>query len=171
VAISTDTGGFVYANTTSRTHAVAAALMNTGIDYRAVNKVFFRTKSRKRMQLEAAMLEGCEFLDGGRTAVLALPLELMEQLQAGEGDAEDVSSLGPQIEGVDCAVTLRQLREDVWKVSLRTGPRINATEVCRQLGGGGHAAAAGATMEGVDFPEARRRVLEAVASAAPDFQG
>ena len=56
VAVSTDTGCFAYANTTPRTHQVAAALMDTGIDYRTVNKVFFRTKSRKRMQLEGSML-------------------------------------------------------------------------------------------------------------------
>ncbi len=29
----------------------------------------------------------------------------MEQFQATESDAEDLSALGPQIEGVDCAVT------------------------------------------------------------------
>lgn len=51
--------------------------------------------------------------------------------------AEDLSALGPQIEGVDCAITMRELRPDVWKMSLRTGPRINATEACRLLGGGG----------------------------------
>ena len=57
LAVSTDTGCFVYTNTTANTHRVAAALMDTGIDFRTVNRVFFRTKSRKRMQLEGAMLD------------------------------------------------------------------------------------------------------------------
>lgn len=61
VAVSTDTGCFAYANTTAQTHAVAAALLRTGIDYQTVNKVFFRTKSRRRMQLEAAILNDCTF--------------------------------------------------------------------------------------------------------------
>ena len=61
VAVSTDTGCFAYANTTAHTHAVAAALLRTGIDYKTVNKVFFRTKTRKRMQLEGAMLTQAEF--------------------------------------------------------------------------------------------------------------
>ena len=43
VAISTDTGCFAYNTTPAQTHAVAAALMRTGIDYKTVNKVFFRT--------------------------------------------------------------------------------------------------------------------------------
>lgn len=140
VAISTDTGGFIYSNVTAATHRAAAELMDTGIDYRAVNKLFFQTKSRVRMQLEAAMLAEAKFYDNNRTAVLSVPRSLLEKFHATESDAEDLSALGPQIQGVDCAVTMRELGDGVWKFSLRTGERVNATEVCRLLGGGGHAA-------------------------------
>lgn len=168
VAVSTDCGCFAYGNTTAQTHAVAAALLQTGIDFQAVNKTFFRTKSRKRLALEAAMLSGIEYHDQDRVAVLAVPLSLIVQVQATETDAEDLSALGGQIEGVDCAVTMRELRPDVWKFSLRTGPRVNATRACALLGGGGHAAAAGCTVE-APFQEAKRRMLEAIAQTAPDF--
>ena len=168
VAVSTDCGCFAYGNTTAQTHAVAAALLQTGIDFQAVNKTFFRTKSRKRLALEAAMLSGIEYHDQDRVAVLAAPLSLIAQVQATETDAEDLSALGGQIEGVDCAVTMRELRPDVWKFSLRTGPRVNATRACALLGGGGHAAAAGCTVE-APFQEAKRRMLEAIAQTAPDF--
>ena len=170
VAISTDTGGFIYSNVTAETHRAAAALMETGIDYRTVNKRFFQTKSRVRMQLEAAMLADAKFYDSGRAAVLAVPLSLLERFHATENDAEDLSSLGPQIQGVDCAVTMRELRENVWKFSLRTGERVNATEVCRLLGGGGHARAAGATLEGVSRAEAEEKMLTAIARIVPDFK-
>ncbi|WP_298017051.1 bifunctional oligoribonuclease/PAP phosphatase NrnA [uncultured Dysosmobacter sp.] len=168
VAVSTDTGCFAYANTTAQTHAVAAALMRTGIDYQTVNKVFFRTKSRKRMQLEGAMLDTMEFYDRDRVAVLSVPMSLMERVQATESDAEDLSALGGQIEGVDCAVTMRELRPNVWKLSVRTGARINATNVCRMLGGGGHAAAAGCTVES-SWLDVKLRILDAIAQNAPDF--
>ena len=168
VAVSTDTGCFQYANTTADTHRVAAELMDTGIDYRAVNKVFFRTKTRKRLALEADMLSNMEFYDRGRVVFLMVPISLMERIQATESDAEDLSSLGGQIEGTDCAVTFRELRPDVWKLSVRTGDRINATEVCRELGGGGHAAAAGCTVE-APLAEVKARILSAIARHAPDF--
>ena len=168
VAVSTDTGCFVYNNTSAQTHAVAAALMRTGIDFKTVNKVFFRTKTRKRMQLEGAMLDTMEFFDRDRVAVLSVPISLMERVQATESDAEDLSALGGQIEGVDCAVTMRELRPDVWKMSVRTGTRINATNVCKILGGGGHAAAAGCTVE-ASWPEAKRQILAAIRCNAPDF--
>ena len=168
VAISTDCGCFAYNNTTARTHAVAAALLRTGIDFQAVNKTFFRTKTKKRLALEAAMLSEIEYHDRERVAVLAVPLSLLARVQATETDAEDLSALGGQIEGVDCAVTMRELRPGVWKFSLRTGPRVNATKACALLGGGGHAAAAGCTVE-APFAEAKGRMLEAIAQVVPDF--
>ena len=168
LAVSTDTGCFSYSNTTANTHRVAAALMDTGIDYRSLNKTFFRTKSRKRMQLEGSMLHTMELYDQDRVAVLSVPISLMEQLHAGESDAEELSSLGAQIEGVDCAITMRELQPDVWKFSLRTGSRVNATRVCQLLGGGGHAAAAGATVH-APWADAKRQMLDAVAKIAGDF--
>lgn len=168
LALSTDTGCFVYSNTTAGTHAIAAALMETGIDCKTVNKVFFRTKTKKRLRLEAAMLSDCRYYDQGRVAVLAVPLSLMQALQAGDSDAEDLSALGGQIEGVDCAVTMRERKPGLWKISVRTGPRVNATEVCRRLGGGGHAAAAGCAAEG-SREDVERKMLEAVAQTVPDF--
>lgn len=168
VAVSTDTGCFQYANTTANTHRTAAALMDTGIDYRSVNKVFFRTKTRKRLELEADMLSHMEFYDRGRVVLLFVPCSLMERVQATESDAEDLSALGGQIEGTDCAVTFRELRPDVWKLSVRTGDRVNATEVCRELGGGGHAAAAGCTVE-APLPAVKERLFAAIARHVPDF--
>lgn len=165
VAISTDTGCFAYSNTTAHTHNIAARLMETGIDYRDVNKKFFRTKSRKRMQLEAAMLNDCEFYDGDRIAVLSVPLDLIQRLEATESDAEDLAALGGQIQGVDCAVTMRELQPCVWKLSVRTGPRVNATEVCQKFGGGGHAAASGCKIKG-PREEAVRQILAAIREVA-----
>ena len=63
--------------------------------------------------------------------------------------------------GTDCGVTLRELEGGRVKISLSTGPRVNATAVCALLGGGGHAAAAGATISG-SMKEAKQAVLQAI---------
>ncbi len=162
-AVSTDTGCFVYANTTANTHRVAAALLDTGIDYFDVNKRHFRTKSRKRIALEADLLSNMEFFHGGKGVFMAASVELMERVEADESDAEDLSTLAGMVEGVDCGAVLRELRKDVWKLSLRTGAngRVNATEACRLLGGGGHAMAAGATIDGT-LQQVKEKILAAV---------
>ena len=116
------------------------------------------------------MMNDCLFYDQNRVAVLSVPQALMARFDATESDAEDLSALGPQIQGVDCAVTMRELGDGVWKFSLRTGERVNATEVCRLLGGGGHACAAGATLEGVTQAEAEGKMLNAIARIVPDFK-
>lgn len=123
VAVSTDTGCFVYSNTTARTHRIAAALMDCGIDAAPVNKALFRTKSRTRLAMEAWMAEWAEYYDHDRVVVMQIPLSLCLDYKATEADVEELSSLAALVEGTDCGVTLRELKDGRVKISLRTGPR------------------------------------------------
>ena len=161
VAVSTDTGCFVYANTTAHTHRVAAALMETGIAVAGVNKALFRTKSRTRLAMEAWMAEWAEYYDNDRVVIMQIPRSLCLDYKATEADVEELSSLAALVAGTDCGVTLRELEPGKVKISLRTGPRVNATKVCALLGGGGHAAAAGATLSAT-LSEAKQAVLQAI---------
>jgi len=165
VAVSTDTGCFVYTNVTANTHRVAAALMDTGIDYRAANKLHFRTKSKKRIALEGELLHTMEFYDDNRIVIIAVPQELRKRLELDEADMEDLAALGGVIEGTDCSVTMKETPDGAWKISLRTGPRVNATRACAQLGGGGHRAASGCVIEHTDFETAKKLILNAIATA------
>ena len=158
VAVSTDTGCFVYSNTSPATHAVAAALLATGIDFYPINRRHFRTRSFKRLQLESLLTAGMELLDEGQLAIVTLTLDMIAQVGAKEEDLDDISAFVGGVEGVHTGVTIRELRPGLCKISLRTEPgELNASAVCGKLGGGGHAAAAGATVEG--DPAYTRQVL------------
>ena len=162
VAVSTDCGCFAYGNTTGDTHRVAAALIDTGIPLAQLNKRHFRTKSLVRMRLESAIIEGMHLYDDGAIAVASIPLALLARLGAVERDVEDIAALLGQLEGVDTSVTIRELKPGKCKLSLRTDPaKLNATHVCAQLGGGGHAAASGATVDGT-VEEAEAAILTAI---------
>lgn len=160
VAIATDTGCFVYSNTTAQTHRIASELLGCGIDVGPVNKALFRTKSRTRLAMEARMVADMTLFDQDRVVVMTIPLSLRQEMHATEADIEELSSLAALVEGTDCGVTLRELRPGVIKISLRTGPRVDACAVCQKLGGGGHKAAAGATADGT-MDEVRSAVLRA----------
>ena len=160
IAVSTDTGCFVYANTTARTHRIAAELMELGIDVGPVNKALFRTKSPVRLAMEARMVADMELYDNGRVVVMSIPLSLCRELHAAESDVEELSSLAALVQGTDCGITLRELKPGKVKLSLRTGPRVDASAVCRVLGGGGHKGAAGATVEGT-MDDAKAAILRA----------
>ena len=163
LAISTDCGCFVYGNTTPTSHRIAADLMEYGDFAREINKRCFQTRSRKRMELESRLLQSARYYEDGKVAIGGISIQDMKEVQAGESDAEDLSSLLRQIEGVRAAATLRELAPNSWKLSLRTDPKyLNATETCALLGGGGHAAASGASQQGLDYEEMVERVLEAI---------
>lgn len=165
VAVSTDTGCFVYSNVTADTHRVAAALIDTGIDFRTVNKRHFRTKTKKRLALEGRLLNEMEYFDDGRIVVVQVPWALQRELELTENDMDDLAALGGLVEGQDCSITMKELADGGWKVSVRTGPRVNATAVCAKFGGGGHRAASGCMVKG-DREEAKNAVVRAAMEVA-----
>ena len=162
IAITTDCGCFVYNNTTPATHRIAAELMEYGDFWKQVNRNCFQTLSLKEIRLQNRLLESMEFYDEGALAIGAISLADLAEFEASQGDSEELASWANKIQGVKASATLRQLEERVWKVSLRTDGSLNATQVCGLLGGGGHAAAAGASMFDVDEQAARAKVLEAI---------
>ena len=171
IAISTDCGCFVYNNTTPETHRIAAELMSFGDFWQEINKRVFQTLSLKEIRLQNRLLSSMVFYDDGAVVLGSISLADMAEFEAGQSDCEELSSYANQIEGVKVAATLRQLEERVWKVSLRTGGNLNATRVCALLGGGGHAAAAGATMQDVDENQAREKVLAAIRAVQAEERG
>lgn len=162
MAIATDTGCFVYSNTTPETHRIAANLMETGFDAQWVNKRHFRVKSLKRMQIESRLVRDMDLEQDGSLVFAYVTLDMIRELQATEEDLEDISSFIGLLEGVDNAVTVRQLKPEECKISLRTdGKSLNASLVCARFGGGGHPAAAGCTIH--DTPaQAKAAMLDAI---------
>lgn len=163
VAVSTDTGCFRYSNTTANTLRVAAVCKDWGADTFALNRTFFLTKRLARLRLEARLTETTEFYAGGKVAVSAIPDQWKQELGLTEDDIDDISGFGREIAGVEIAAMLRQTAEG-GKISLRSSPDYNACEICARLGGGGHRAAAGATVPG-GIEAAKTAILEAIAAS------
>jgi len=108
------------------------------------------------------LTQGMELHDGGEIAVVTLTLDMMAKLDAKEEDVDNISAFVGQIEGVKTGVTVRQLTPTQCKISLRTDPgELNASHICALMGGGGHAAAAGATMDGSP-EETKAAILAAI---------
>ena len=137
--------------------------MESGFDPYPVNRRHFRGKTLKRLQLEGILTQGLELRDGGATALVFLTQEMIRKVGADERDMEDISAFVGQIDGVKNGITLKENHcDNEVKISLRTDPGdLNASKVCALLGGGGHAAAAGAMVEG-SMEEVRQKVLDAI---------
>lgn len=156
--LATDTGCFKYSNTTARTHIIAARLMEYDFPYEQINYNLFDLKTKGRIALEQRIMHDIEFYSDDRIAVVWLTSELINQFE-GRVDTEDfngLASLPRQIEGVILGVTVKQKSDNVFKVSMRSAEPINAAKVCALFGGGGHARAAGCTLEGsLEFVRAK----------------
>ena len=147
IAVSTDCGCFVYANTRPDTHRAAAELMDAGADYKTLNKLLFRTYSYSRLMLEGLIYTGMRrYGQGNCVTVVTVTLEMMEQSGATEDDCEDLASLAGRVEGNRVAVTIRELEPGLCKVSLRSGEDFDCAAICALHGGGGHKMAAGCTI-------------------------
>ena len=156
--LATDTGCFKYSNTTGKTHMIAAKLMAYDFDVADINYRLFDMKSKGRLELEQAITQGMEFFCDDKIAVVWLTSELMDRF-VGRVDSEDfngLASLPRQVEGVILGATVKQKGPTTFKVSVRTAEPINAGSVCALFGGGGHARAAGCSIEGsMEFVRAK----------------
>jgi phosphoesterase RecJ-like protein len=96
-----------------------------------------------------------------------LTLETRDALKLKPEDSEGLIDMIRAIEGVTVALFFEELDGGIIRVSMRSkDPRIDASEICGQFGGGGHALAAGIRMAG-PLAEAKQKVLAAVCSALP----
>ncbi len=157
IGVSTDTGCFQYANTKADTLCAAAALLEAGADNMTVNTEFFRKVSAARLRLESMIYESIRFYRSGTIAVATVTKEMMEKAGAGEEDTDDLAGLAGRCETSLVNITVREKEEGVCRVSVRSFPEVNSSEICREFGGGGHAMAAGCSVKG--SPEQVREML------------
>ncbi len=162
--IVTDTGCFKYSSVTAKTHIIAAQLYEYNIDAPEINRIMFDTKSRKLLELERMVLDTAEFHFGGKCILLSVTAEMQEKTGCSGTDLEGIAVISRSVEGVVAGITLKQIDESEYKVSLRTYPPLDASVICKKLGGGGHKGAAGASVTG-SLDEVKKTVLAAVGEA------
>jgi phosphoesterase RecJ-like protein len=167
VAVSTDTGSFQYPSTTADTYLMAADLIKRGLDVGKINSQTYDSHPYRRVELTRALLNTLELTGGGRVAHWELTLATRDSLGLKPEDSEGLIDMIRAIEGVTVALFFEELDGGKIRVSMRSkDPRIDASDVCGQFGGGGHALAAGIRMAG-PLAEAKQQVLAAVCAALP----
>jgi len=147
--IITDTGGFDY-NTNAETFDFAAMLLRKGINISEVYRRVLKTKTRPNFELRKLAENRLEFLEDGKVTFSYITLEDEKNVNAKTGDHEGLVENGRDIEGVEVSIFLHEKegKSNGFKVSLRSKEYVNVSDVCLMFGGGGHARAAGAFLNG-----------------------
>lgn len=162
--ISTDTGNFAFACTTAEAFRVMAELMEVGLPLSKANRVLFRQRARAQVQLLNRALSTLTFHEQGQITLMTLTQQDFADCGALPEHADTVVNFGLDIAGVKMAAMLRETPDGKVKVSFRAVEPARVDRAAASFGGGGHAQAAGATMEG-PINAAKEQVLSALIRA------
>ncbi|MDD4343003.1 MAG: bifunctional oligoribonuclease/PAP phosphatase NrnA [Eubacteriales bacterium] len=147
-AVSTDTGSFMYSNTTADTHLIAADLINNGADTDGLRENFFEGVSLKRFKLTKYAYQEVNFACDNLLAWIKIPYSFIREIGAKEEETEGVVGHIRNIKDVEVALLLKEREDGKIKGSLRSKKMIDVSKIAEIFGGGGHKRAAGFELSG-----------------------
>jgi phosphoesterase RecJ-like protein len=155
-----DTGGFKFSNTNSRAFKVCEELADCGIDCHGLYKTVFMDKSINRLQLEGWLKSHARLLFDNKVCLMEVTDETFRTTGTGHSDLEGISNLPMDVAGIEIGLIFIWKGEKT-KVCFRSNGNSNVGEIASFFGGGGHAAAAGCTVDG-DLKSVQKKVLDKV---------
>jgi phosphoesterase RecJ-like protein len=150
IGLITDTGRFMYENTTPRSHRMAAELLEAGVEVPLVYRRLYEDMPTGKLTLLALALAQLERYDEGELTIASLSAEDFRAAEAEESYSEGIIDQLRALQGTKVAALVRELssgeRKGQHKVSLRaTDDEVDVSVIARAQGGGGHRRAAGFT--------------------------
>ena len=163
--IITDTGGFRHVGITPETFEFTADLIRLGVDVPDIYKRTLNTKTRANFELSKKVMERMEILEDGKVTFTYMNKKDEEEVGAEPGDHEGLVEIGRDIEGVEVSIFIRQKEnEEAYKISMRSGNKVNVSDICFLFGGGGHPRAAGALIQG-NVEQVKEKLMKEVRKA------
>jgi len=164
VALLTDTGGFRFSNTTARCLSIAGQLIASGVEPEEMYSRLYASMPVGRLHLLRDALATLEVDPEYGISWISVPAGAAEEYGLKSEDLEGIAEHPRSIGGTRLAVFFRDLGHDKVKVSFRSTGTVDVNKFAKQFGGGGHAKAAGALIEGtLDY------VRHSVVQAAREF--
>jgi phosphoesterase RecJ-like protein len=148
VALSSDTGGFRFANATPRAFEAGAQLVAAGADPTEVSKWLHESQPEPSIRLLGEMLTSLEVTKDGKIASVLLTAQMFSDAGATPAHSEGLINHPRSIAGVNAVALVRELGPGSCKVSLRSRGSIDVERIARRHSGGGHKNAAGFTAKG-----------------------
>ncbi len=145
VGLVTDTGRFSYGSTGAQAHAVAARLIDAGVDPAAVFRRVYEGVPFGDVRLVGRALAGAKSELEGRLIIAVITDD--DVTEAGGQNSDGVVEALRAVGGAEVAAVIRQVH-GAWRVSVRaSGDTVDVSAIAALEGGGGHRAAAGLTSQ------------------------
>lgn len=143
VSIITDTGSFRFSNTNSRSHAIAAHLVDVGVNPKEIYTSIYENSSIGRIKLLGLALSELKMAADGRIAWVTITREMMEKTGTQPQECEGFVDYLRLLKDVEVFLIFIEVNRDRTKVSLRSRGLVDVNKIAGQFGGGGHQHAAG----------------------------
>jgi phosphoesterase RecJ-like protein len=143
----TDTGRFQHRNTSPETFIIASELAAAGADIFNVVKEVYENQSLSYTKLLGRTLQRMEILEELRLAYSWVLQEDLMETGAVMPETEDLIDHLRKVRGTSVVALFKELPDGKVRVSLRSRDGFEVGPIARELGGGGHAMAAGYTSE------------------------
>jgi phosphoesterase RecJ-like protein len=148
-AVATDTGFFRYSNTSAFTLELASMLVKKyGIEPSKIAEQVHEQKSFSAIRLLGEVLCTLQVGIGGKVAWMVLDQPMLSKFQVENEETESFVNYARSIEGVEIGILFKELRANEIKLSWRSSVNIDVSKLAANFGGGGHARAAGCTING-----------------------
>src|SRR5690606_33666860 len=144
--ISTDTGNFSYSNTTSNTHLIAAKLLEPGVKSEEISTNLYKNNSIERVRLISKVIDTIELYKEGQISTIEVTKDTLFEVGAHEKESSGMVGYAKDIKGVELALLFKEQEDGQIKVSMRSKKIVDCNELANLFGGGGHARAAGCTI-------------------------
>ncbi|WP_293915294.1 bifunctional oligoribonuclease/PAP phosphatase NrnA, partial [Deinococcus sp.] len=141
---NTDTGSFRFSNTTPQVLRAAADLVEHGAELAWINDQLARNPQRYYSLLRE-VLDQMQFSADGLIVRSRIDEAALTRTNAGWEDVESYVNTIRNADGAELAVMFKDYGQRV-KLSLRSRGTVSAQNIAVALGGGGHVAAAGASV-------------------------
>ena len=147
-AVMTDTGCFKYSNTDNKCHEIAIECLDAGIETHTIYQRIYENSTRSRIKLMGEFLSDLRYELDGSLAWFIISKDMMNKANATRSDVEGFSDMVRTISGVEVALMIFEQGKSNCRINLRSKGKYIVNDIARRLGGGGHAYAAGALIEG-----------------------
>ena len=147
-AILADTGSFRYSNADTEAFRIAGDMVGRGVDPWLIAAGLYESQEEARLRLLALALPTLKVAASGKFASIAVTRDMYEQAGAHSEHTDRFVNYPRSIRGVEVAIFFRQLDDGRFKIGFRSSGSIDVGSVARELGGGGHHNASGATLAG-----------------------
>ncbi|WP_058270451.1 DHH family phosphoesterase [Olsenella massiliensis] len=147
-AIVTDTGRFQYQNADPESFQVASLLVDAGASPSEVSLNVYQSFSLSYLHLESAVMGRITTFAGGKIAYSYATQEDLERTGASLDECDGLIDVVRSVAGSEVALFLKEIPGGQVRGNLRSKTTHDVSSVAASLGGGGHVAAAGFTVDG-----------------------